>query len=75
MKDPVFHQLVVSMTEVINAQARAAFFSASFLKQKCHEASVSHLPASTHESVKLALLATPSSSSLFSDEVINASLT
>ena len=33
--DPVFHQLVTSMTDAINAQARASFFSASFLKQKC----------------------------------------
>ena len=63
------------MTDAINAQVRTAFSSASFLKQKRHETLVSHLPASTHDSVKVALLATPSSSSLFSDEVIKASFT
>ena len=74
-EDPVFNQLVMSMMDAINAQVRAAFTSASFLKQKCREAIVSLLPASTHGSVKLVLLTTPSSSSLFSDEVIKASLT
>ena len=74
-EDPVFHQLVMSMTKANNAQARAAFSSTSFLKPKCREALVSHLPASTHESVKLALLSTPSLSLLFSDKVIKASLT
>ena len=53
----------------------ATISSASFLKQKRHEALVSHLLASTHDSVKVALLVTPSLSLLFSDGVINASLT
>ena len=73
-EDPVFHQLVTSMTDAINGQARAAF-SSSFLKQKHREDLVSHLHASTHDSDKLALLAARSLSSLFSDEVIKASLT
>ena len=73
--DQVFHQLVTSMTEAINSQAWASLSSASFLKQKRREALVSHLPSQIHKSVKLALLSTPSSSSLFSEDIIKESLT
>ena len=65
----------MGMTDAVNAQARAALSSVSFLKQKCREALVSHLPFQTHESVKLALLATPLPSLLFSDDIINEPLT
>ena len=63
------------MTDAINSHARASFPSASFLKQKRRVALVSHLPSQTHKSVKLALLLTLSSSSLFSGEIIKESLT
>ena len=69
----VFHQLVTSMTDASNAQARATFSYASFLKQKRRKSLVSHFLPQTHESVKLALLAIPSSS-LFSDDIIKESL-
>ena len=69
--DPIFSPA----TDAINAQARAAFSSASCVKQKCREALVSHLSPQTLESINLALLATPSSSSLFSNDIIKESLT
>ena len=76
LEDLVFHQLVISMmTDAINAQAHLPFFSASFLKQKQHEALVSDLLSLTHESVKLALLSTLSAYTPFSDEEIKSSLT
>ena len=70
----VFHQLVSSMTLAINAQARASFSVATFLKQICRETLVSHLPSSTHAVVKHALLSSPISS-LFSEDIVKASLT
>ena len=73
--DEVFHQLVSSMTSSINSQAKASFSAAAFLKQKQRETLVSHLPGSMHASVKRALLSTPSSSSLFAEDVIKDSLT
>ena len=73
--DQVFHQLVTSMTHTINAQARVSFSSAAFLEQKRGETLVSHLPSQTQESLKLAFLSTPSSSSLFSKDIIKESLT
>ena len=48
---------------------------AAFLKQKRREARVSHLPPYTHDSVKLSLLSSPSSSFLFSEDLIKESLT
>ena len=70
-----FHQLVSSMTTAINAQARASFSAATFLKQICRETLTSHLPSTTHASIRHALLLSPSTSSLFSEDVVNASLT
>ena len=67
---PTFHQLVSSMTHSINSQARASLSTAVFLKQKRREAMVAHLPSQTHNSIKLDLLSTPSSS-LFSEEIYN----
>ena len=71
---PFLTSLLRAITEAINDQARAVFSSASFRKQKRQEALLSHLPPHTHEYVKLALLATPSSS-LFFDDIIKKSLT
>ena len=72
---PVFHQLFSSMTPAINVQARASFFTATFLKQIHQETLVSHLPSTMHASVKHALFSSPSTSSLFSEDVVKASLT
>ena len=47
-EDSVFHQHVTNMTVAINAQARAAFFSASFLQQKRRETLV--YPSSSSDS-------------------------
>ena len=66
---PVIHLLVCSMMTSINSHAGASFLVAAFLKQKRREILVSHLPASTHASVKLAFLATPSLSSLSEDVI------
>ena len=66
---PVFHQLVSSMTASINSQARVSFSAAAFLKLKRRETLVPHLPPSTHASFKHALLPTPSTSSLFAEDV------
>ena len=49
--------------------------AASFLKQKCHETLVAHLPSFTRASVKHSLLSSPFTSSLFAVDVIKASLT
>ena len=59
----------------INAQAKASFAATSFLQQKCHETYVSHLHVLTHQSVKHMLLTTPSSTELFSEDVILSLLT
>ena len=72
---PVFHQLVTSMTSAINSQARASFSASTFLRQIRRETLVSHLPAATHALVKHELLLSPSTSSLFSEEVVRYSLT
>ena len=58
------------MTMASNAEALALFSAATFLKQIRPETLVSHLPSSTH-----ALLSSPSTSSLFSEDVMKASLT
>ena len=71
----VFHQLVSSMITAINAQARVSFSAATFLKQVRRETLVSHLPTSNHVSVKHALLSSPLTSSLLSEDVVKASLT
>ena len=74
-EDSIFRQLIVSMTTALNSQAKASFSVAAFLQQALRESFVSHLPGSTHPSVKHALLSTPSSSDLFDEEVIRYSLT
>ena len=42
LNSPVFHQLVSSMTTAIDAQARASFSAATFLKQIRRETLISH---------------------------------
>ena len=73
-EDESFHRLVSGLSVVLNSQAKASLSAASFLKQKRRETYVSHLPSSTHESVRQALLSSPSDTSLFSDDVITKSL-
>ena len=67
--DPLFAHLVASMTMAINAQVKASFLVAAFLKHKCRETYVSHLPVSTHSLVKHTLLSTLSFTELFDKEV------
>ena len=71
----IFHRLVTSLTVLLNSQAKAAFSATSFMKQKCRETLVLHLLVVTHASVKHALVTTPSSDTLFAEEVIRDSLT
>ena len=74
-KDETFHHLVSSLKLSLQSLAMASILAACFLQQKHQETLVSHLPSSTQASVKHALLLTPSSSSLFAEEVIKDSLT
>ena len=69
-----FHCLVSRLLVTLNSQAKASLSAAAFLKQKRRETYVSHLPSSTHESVRQVLLSLLSASSLFSDDVIAKSL-
>ena len=64
-EDFVFCQLIVSMTTALNSQAKASFSVAAFLRQVRRELFVSHLPGSTHPSVKHDLLSTSSTPALF----------
>ena len=73
--EDIFNQLVSSMTTAINSQAKASFSTVAFLQQKKQKTLVSHLPSTTHTSVKYAHLSTPSSSSLFTEDIICGSLT
>ena len=73
-QDDSFGNMVNSLTLSLQSQAKVSFCVACFLQQKPRETFVSHLPASTHASVKHALLATPSPS-LFADLVIKESFT
>ena len=73
--DPAFGHIIGSMTTAINAQAKASFGATTFQQQKHRETYMSHLPVPTHQSVKLALLMTPLSKELFSEDVITSSLT
>ena len=72
--DEGFNKVVSSLSVALTAQAKASFAAASFLKQVRWETYVAHLPAHTPDSVKHALLLTPSEESLFSEEVIQRSL-
>ena len=74
-KEDVFHHLITSLMVSFNSQAKASSASASFLKQKRWETLVSHLPSASHASEKCTLLTSPSSSSLFAEDVIRDSLT
>ena len=74
-EEEIFHRLILSLNLSLSSQAKAAFSVLAFLKQKRHETLVSHLPASTHSSVKHALLTAPSTSNLFAEMVITDSLT
>ena len=74
-EDSVFRQLISSMTTALTSQAKASFSIAAFLQQVKKESYVSHFPGSTHPSVKHALLSIPSTSTLFSREVICSLLT
>ena len=58
------------MTTELNSKVKAKFSAAAILQQVWRESFVSHLPNSTHSSVKHALLSTPSTSALFDEEVI-----
>ena len=69
-QDDSFGNLANSLTLSLQSQAKASFSAACFLQQKRRETLVSHLPSSTHASVKHALLTTPSSLSLLADSVI-----
>ena len=73
--DLVSHQVIASIPTTLNSQAKASFLVTAFLQQVQRESCVSHLRGSTHPFVKHALLSTPSTSTLFSKEVIRASLT
>ena len=68
--DEGFNKVVSSLSVALTAQAKASYAAAAFLKQVRRETCVAHLPAHTHDSVKHALLSTPSEESLFSEEVI-----
>ena len=74
-QDDSFGNLVTSPTLSLQSQAKASFSANCFLQQKRRETFVSHLPASTHASVKYELLATPSSPSLFVNLMIKESFT
>ena len=73
-EDDVFNQLVSSLSVFLNSQAKVSFSAGSFLKQMQRETLVSHLPGSTLFSVKHSLLMSPSSSSLFAEDMIRDSL-
>ena len=72
--DECFNKVVSSLSVALTTQAKAFYVAASFLKQVRRETYVAHLPPHTHDSVKHALLSTPSEDSLFSEEVIQRSL-
>ena len=74
-QDDSFGNLVNSLTLSLQSQAKASFSVACFLQQKGKETFVSHLPASSHASVKHVLVMTPPSPSLFADSVIKESFT
>ena len=72
--DNSFNKVVSSLSVALTAQAKTSYAATSFLKQVCQETYVAHLPPHTHDSVKHALLSTPSEGSLFLEEVIQCSL-
>ena len=74
-EDSLFRQLVSCMMRALTTQAKTTFSLQEFLQQTRRESYVSHLPGSTYPLVKHALLSTPSTKSLFSEDVILALLT
>ena len=72
--DDGFNKVVSSLSVALTVQAKASYAASAFLKQVCRESYVAHLPAHTNDSVKHAVLSTPSEESLFSEEVIQRSL-
>ena len=72
--DEAFNKVVSSLSVALTAQAKASYVASAFLKQVRHETYVAHLPAHMHDSVKHALLSTPSEESLFFEEVMQHSL-
>ena len=72
--DEVFNKVVSSLSVALTAQAQASYAASAFLKQIRRKTYVAHLPTHTHDSVKHALLSTPSEDSLFSEEVIQCPL-
>ena len=72
--DEGFNKVVSSLSVALTAQAKASYAASAFLQQIRRETYVAHLPAHTPDSVKHALLSTPSEESLFSEEVIQRSL-
>ena len=63
--DEAFNKVVSSLSVSLTAQVKASYAASAFLKQVHRETYVAHLPAHTHDSVKHALLSTPSEESLF----------
>ena len=74
-EDSGFCQLISSLTKALTTQARTSYSLQEFLQQTRRESYVSHLLGSTPQSVKHALLSTPSSKKLFIENVILTSLT
>ena len=74
-EDSSFRQLISSLTKALTTQARTSYYLQQFLQQTKCDSYVSHLPGFTPQSVKCALLTTPSSQKLFSKDVILTSLT
>ena len=72
--DEGFNKVVSSLSVALTAQAKALYVASAFLQQIHRVTYVANLPAHTHDSVKHALLSTPSEESLFSEEVIQRSL-
>ena len=70
----MFNKVVSSLSVALMAQAKASYAASAFLKQIRRKTYVAHLSTHTHDSVKHALLSTPSEDSLFSEEVIQCSL-
>ena len=70
--DEAFNKVVSSLSVALTAQA--SYVASAFLKQIRRKTYVAHLPTHTHDSMKHALLLTPSEDSLFSEEVIQRSL-
>ena len=74
-EDSGFRQLISSLTKALTIQARTSYSLQQFLQQTRRESYAPHLPGSMPQSVKHALLSTPPSQKLFSEDVILTLLT